>query len=369
MSNDDISFRSQGHGQSGAPSELADREQETPYSVYIIHAVPDKVLATAIYQWLRDRGIETFLDSESLRPGDGLKMPKAVETATIALFILSPDFVARKWTMQELVVFLQRASVAAETGNPGPYLLPVFYRLSVHDVRDPNLFNREDEYGRLIYSENGFFKRLEEGDSSIEQAQNALKGIGMFVGIENWEEVTNSQINADRRHPLVQRIVSGVEDVLKRRQEAQRTTPDPRIVEAALAQGKDKLDTVRLMVRGASIRGKTSTIASLRGQKFDDDRDSTRGIDLSICHLMFGRRNLDDRERSYLEQKDKFQARFRLFYSQNTLLKVVAGSRSTVESQHVVVDIQSTVDEIAGHILDGGLPGGTENEFANESVI
>lgn len=100
---------------------------------------------------------------------------------------------------------------------------------------------------------------------------------------------------------------------------------DAEIVRAALEEGSEKLETVRLMVLGGTTRGKTSTIASLRGKEFNPLQESTRGVDLSVYHLVPGQRIADKDLEEILSSKDNFEAKFLSF------------SRTHRESQRTLV--------------------------------
>jgi len=61
----------------------------------------------------------------------------------------------------------------------------------------------------------------------------------------------------------------------------------------AMRDGTSRLASVRLLVLGASTRGKTSTVASLRRHAFEENRLSTHGIKLHICYVVPGRQDVD----------------------------------------------------------------------------
>ena len=81
------------------------------YSVFLSHAGPDKEsIAIPLYERLRERNTHTFLDREELHVGDNgpRVMEYAMNTAPVGVFILSPEFAARNWTMAELMSFQKR---------------------------------------------------------------------------------------------------------------------------------------------------------------------------------------------------------------------------------------------------------------------
>lgn len=200
------------------------------------------------------------------------------------------------------------------------------------------MLSHRGEYGREVFLEHGLFGRLQRGEDSITQLRGVLKDLLQYTGVENNEIATNEQEHADRRHSWVRRIVSALE-TLSDRLRARSATPDTRIVLAALAQVKERLDTVHLLI-GGPTRGKTSTIASLWRQLFYAQRDSTRGIDLSVYYVVVERRRIDERESNYLQQKDKFQAKLHMFHAKSQLQEesiVETGSSPSAMSQHISV--------------------------------
>lgn len=163
-----------------------------PYDVFICHAGEDKdAIAMPIYDRLQDGRISIFLDKEELRIGGNAPedMVNAMNTAPIGLFILSPEFAAKKWPMIELLCFLRRAKEAenARDVRKKPVLIPVFYRLSVADCRYNNPFKKYCQ----VLGKTDFLDRLEAGETDIKTVREALKSLSENTGIENPDGVTN----------------------------------------------------------------------------------------------------------------------------------------------------------------------------------
>ncbi len=123
---------------SALPFPTAASATNRPYDVFISHAGEDKEdIAIPLYQELSraDRGILPFLDEEDLRVGDAIepKILEAMDQSLVGIFLLSPDFIAKKWPMKELDYFLARKHQASSVNGYQPTLIPVFYRLSVDD--------------------------------------------------------------------------------------------------------------------------------------------------------------------------------------------------------------------------------------------
>ncbi|CDF40096.1 NB-ARC protein [Chondrus crispus] len=163
--------------------------------VFISHAGVQKgkggdklYFARPLYNDLCSRGMCCFLDKFSLRPGDDArpKMTSAMETADIGVFILSPEFACRRWTMKELECFQARKRKASETEKPKesvpvlPILIPVFYRLSLQECRrfDP------EKYSKLFRDE-GFYDEARQRKMSTATVTALLKELSWTTGIEN----------------------------------------------------------------------------------------------------------------------------------------------------------------------------------------
>lgn len=185
------------------------------YDAFISHAGPDKLaIAVPVYEQLRARNINAFLDREELHVGDNgpRVMEYAMKTASVGVFILSPEFPARAWTMAELICFQQREQEAIATGQPLPKLIPVFYRLGVRDCRDRSIFYMKNERGESVFLENGFFDRVLRGRITMQQVLEAMKLLSLRTGIENPQDATNDDtpLMHERRAVIIDQIVEGV---------------------------------------------------------------------------------------------------------------------------------------------------------------
>ena len=187
------------------------------YSVFLSHAGPDKEsIAIPLYERLRERNVHAFLDCEELRVGDNgpRVMEYAINTAPVGVFILSPEFAARNWTMAELMCFQKREREALEGNRPLPVLIPVFYRLDVHTCQNTEkLFYQTDESGENAFVKGRFFDRVLGGKITVSQVADSMKEITIRRGIENQDNVSNA-VTADMqslRGAFIKRIVDEIE--------------------------------------------------------------------------------------------------------------------------------------------------------------
>ncbi|CDF37277.1 WD40-repeat containing protein [Chondrus crispus] len=162
--------------------------------VFISHAGPDKLhIARLLSQKLEDQGFNCFLDKTSLKTGghgpDTMK--KAMESAMVGVFILSPEFAARKWTMRELRCFLRRRREAMARGMLPPTLIPVFYRLSIRECRELEPDRYRDKEGKNIFEVEKFFSEERQREASTDMVKRELKELADITGIENDVRATN----------------------------------------------------------------------------------------------------------------------------------------------------------------------------------
>ncbi|CDF36581.1 WD40-repeat containing protein [Chondrus crispus] len=180
--------------------------------VFISHAGPDKLLiADLLSEKLQAHGLNCFLDKISMEPGDYARdeMTKAMESAKVGVFILSPEFAARKWTMRELRCFLRRRIEAIRSGMRPPTLIPVFYRLSIRECRelDPNRY--WDDERKNIFEVEKFFSDERQREASTDTVKRELQELADFTGIENEVGATNlpgDRFGHDKRAHLVEQV-------------------------------------------------------------------------------------------------------------------------------------------------------------------
>ena len=187
------------------------------YSVFLSHAGPEKEsIAIPLYERLRERNIHAFLDREELHVGDNgpRVMQYAMSTAPVGVFILSPEFAARNWTMVELMCFQKREREALESNRPLPILIPVFYRLDIPTCRnETTLFRTKNESGDSIFLEETFFERAAGSKITVAQVARAMRQVSLRTGIENHNCVSNA-VTADMqslRGAFIKHIVDEIE--------------------------------------------------------------------------------------------------------------------------------------------------------------
>lgn len=131
--------------------------------------------------------------------------------------------------MKELSCFLRRNDEAEAKSLQPATVLPVFYRLDVHECRKADLFNKSEIIQAA--ADEGFFTLERQQKMSIQTVLERLRGLAGFTGIENEEGVLNDaefrDLRADNRmgrvenrmarDRLLAKIVDAVVDVQARK--------------------------------------------------------------------------------------------------------------------------------------------------------
>ncbi|XP_062015119.1 disease resistance protein RPV1-like [Rosa rugosa] len=83
-----------------------------------------------LYQALKHKGIDTFIDSEDLSKGNSIgELLTAIEESRIAIVVLSENFVTSSWCLDEVVKIMQCKK------EMGQIVIPLFYEVDPSDVR------------------------------------------------------------------------------------------------------------------------------------------------------------------------------------------------------------------------------------------
>lgn len=191
------------------------------FTVFISHCGRDKhTMAIPLHDKLEAGGITSFVDKQSLVVGENAhdSMDRAMESAPIGVFIVSPEAAARKWPMKEMECFLERLENAKRKGERRPILIPVFYRMDVNQCTGEGLFDIETSSRRTVFRKEGFYARVEAGEASMRTVRQSLKQLSRITGIENDEGASNSKTRQaqESRERLLARIQNAVLDAIDR---------------------------------------------------------------------------------------------------------------------------------------------------------
>ena len=103
------------------------------YDVFVSHANANKQsFVDSLYDQLNRLRIRIWYDSTEIDWGDGLKekIQEGLSKCRFGIVILSPEFIERKWTNQELSELLTRQNESHEK-----VVLPLLYNLTVDDMK------------------------------------------------------------------------------------------------------------------------------------------------------------------------------------------------------------------------------------------
>ncbi|CAL1358627.1 unnamed protein product [Linum trigynum] len=141
------------------------------YEVFLSFRGPDvrTTFADFLYEYLDHSKIRTFIDEEELHKGEDIapSLVHAIEESKIYIPILSKDYAASKWCLQELALM-----VRCFKQGKGHVILPIFYMVEPRDVRR-----------QVGAYEEAFRGHVEEYDAAmVEEWKEALAEVGKMKG-------------------------------------------------------------------------------------------------------------------------------------------------------------------------------------------
>ncbi|XP_039155731.1 disease resistance protein RPV1-like, partial [Eucalyptus grandis] len=115
-----------------------------------------------LHRCLLHRGINAYIDSEDLRPGDQISpaLTKAIEESRIAVLVFSENYASSRWCLDELVKVMECKRLK------GQLVLPVFYRVEPREVR-----GQRESYGKALARHE---EKLGKGSERVEKWRQAL---------------------------------------------------------------------------------------------------------------------------------------------------------------------------------------------------
>jgi hypothetical protein len=152
---------------------------EKKHKVFLSHSGKDKAFVSHLDHRLRSVHHYPFFDvhEDSLPRGDKFAdiIFQASKQCRLAIIVVSDDFFMSKWPMLELASFVE----AKDGVNPKMKILPVFYRLTVAEFKEP-------ERQRVWFEE---WEKLKESDKRLDISswENALRVLGGHNGAVHCE--------------------------------------------------------------------------------------------------------------------------------------------------------------------------------------
>jgi hypothetical protein len=83
-----------------------------------------------LYEALKQKALNTFIDSEELRKGDDLsELLKAIQNSRLSILVFSKNYASSTWCLKELVQILECMETQKQI------VVPIFYEVDPSDVR------------------------------------------------------------------------------------------------------------------------------------------------------------------------------------------------------------------------------------------
>ncbi|GLJ41970.1 hypothetical protein SUGI_0868880 [Cryptomeria japonica] len=113
--------------------------------VFLSHSSKQKNFVRQLYTDLTNQGLSCFFDQDP----DSLPLAEnfpaiifeAAKTCSIAVLLLSKDFLESKWPMQELAAFVEARDTSRENGKPK--ILPLFFLISPDALKEKKVGNEK----------------------------------------------------------------------------------------------------------------------------------------------------------------------------------------------------------------------------------
>ncbi|XP_039155136.1 TMV resistance protein N [Eucalyptus grandis] len=152
-----------------------------------------------LHKCLLHRGINAYIDSEDLRPGDQISpaLTKAIEESRIAVLVFSKNYASSRWCLDELVKVMECKRLK------GQLVLPVFYGVEPREVR-----GQRESFGKALARHE---EKLGKDSERVGKWRQALIEAGNLSG---WHYVDGqSQDGTEFTESIVQKISAIVRHV------------------------------------------------------------------------------------------------------------------------------------------------------------
>ncbi|KAK3417443.1 hypothetical protein EUGRSUZ_H01894 [Eucalyptus grandis] len=124
-------------------SSSSSSEAKWPFDVFLSFRGEDvrHGFVDDLHKCLLHRGINAYIDSEDLRPGDQISpaLTKAIEESRIAVLVFSKNYASSRWCLDELVKVMECKRLK------GQLVLPVFYGVEPREVR-----GQRESFGKAL---------------------------------------------------------------------------------------------------------------------------------------------------------------------------------------------------------------------------
>ncbi|XP_059631678.1 disease resistance protein RPV1-like [Cornus florida] len=141
------------------------------YDVFLSFRGPDTrhSFIDFLYYALVEHGFSTFRDDNKLRRGEaiGPGLLRAIEESRVAIVVLSKNYAASKWCLDELEKIMECRRTLSQ------FVLPVFYGVEPSDVR----------HQRGVYADTFAWHQQLHGDDQVQRWRAALTEVAYLSGL------------------------------------------------------------------------------------------------------------------------------------------------------------------------------------------
>ncbi len=152
----------------------------TMYDIFISHASEDKsAFVDLLAKKLATANVSVWYDTYSLRLGDSLteSIQNGLKNSRYAIVVLSHNFFAKKWPVQELNALLHLKGTANQT-----IIIPIWYKIGIEEVLNYSPFVADivaiDHKLGMRYIVKKIVDHIQPQLTSIQHADNHLKLLG-----------------------------------------------------------------------------------------------------------------------------------------------------------------------------------------------
>ena len=150
--------------------------------IFLGHAGEEKGFARELRKAIEKKkyelNLDCFLDETHLSDYPGPisdSLTAAIDDTDLGVFLLSPNFVAKKWPMLELQGFLRRLKTGSRgPGAKVPSLFPVFFQLTTEECKRKDLLLEKCRYG---FHKHGYFDQVSQFRSLFAWSQKTQETI------------------------------------------------------------------------------------------------------------------------------------------------------------------------------------------------
>ncbi|XP_040361731.1 TMV resistance protein N-like [Rosa chinensis] len=123
-----------------------------------------------LYEALKHKALDTFIDSEELRKGDDLsELLEVIQHSRLSIVVFSENYASSTWCLKELVQILECMDRQRQI------VVPIFYEVDPSDCRKL----------KGSFAE-AFAKYERDSQANIEEVESWKAGLTRAIGLSGW---------------------------------------------------------------------------------------------------------------------------------------------------------------------------------------